>query len=189
MARLKLFEDEQTKTIHERYFPHQHDRSSSQQPQSTGPTPASPTSCQRSSSHCPPSSCCPRSYSCHHQCHSHTQGCLSSKPSPQPDFSSSIATLQHKVTEIASDTKSLKTSLRDLIPELIASKTSFSEEVSDGQVQSPESDAAGDISDKPNSPPHPYSDESIASAEEFIDDDLPTITNEDNLNCSLTIQQ
>ena len=82
----------------------------------------------------------------------------------------------------------MKAAIRDLIPRILATKIPFSDEVPEGLVPTPESDATDDVSEKPNSPRQPNLDESTNSAEEFIEDDVSKI-DEENLNCSMTIQQ
>ena len=172
MARLKLFEEKQTKDIYDKYFP----ANENQQPaHSTTVPPTHPPCPPRCHSRfCPPHPT-PPDCSCsghrHHPCHCQTQ----SQPQNSPARShaangvvDTIKNLTHEVSEIAKDTKLLKALMKRLghVPQPPASDETF-------QTGASTSESQDDLT-VPTAPSSPRqagpSNESFASINEFISD-------------------
>ena len=163
MARLKLFEEKQTKDIYDKYFP-ANDNSQPTQPTTTPPPPY-PPHCLHSC--CPPYQpppVCSWSRHPHHPYHSHPPSHPQSNPAqshPENDVVNTIKILTDEVSEIAKDTKALKALMKkhDPVPPPPANDVS-------SQTCEPTSEAPDDFT----SGQAGTSNESFASIDEFIID-------------------
>ena len=167
MARLKLFEDEQTKTIYDKYFPKQKDavndeRSDTSHPRATC-TNSAPGSFAPASScphHVPPTFCAhlpPRclSYGPSDHCHAHCQVTAQhARHSPDPEMTSpaSSTTLHVQISRLSDDIRKLHSAVNNLantsVGQVITAKTFI----------------------EPSGPPDLIElDNSVVSMEEFIE--------------------
>ena len=182
MARIKIFEDEQTRVLHEKYFPSEerYQNTPKSQHQSSQPPPATsrkdPPVPQCSANHSPPS-CCHQPLCCQH-CSYRSHYRENEQPSHNdPNIESSIAGLQAQVTLLSEDTKSLHVALLKI-----------QEHCNQSRVPSaPPQESAENMRDTNETNSAHASDDSVVSMEEFIDGDDKA--SQVPLNFQLTNQQ
>ena len=178
MARIKIFEDDHTKSMHEKYFPSQEPPPAAKQSsKSTAPPQAMNNQClyfprQPLCSPPPPPSCCHPQY--HVQCH-----CQTRSPHQQPgqaDLLSSIESLRIRVNDLTQVTDNIQTELNRLGTGQSTTSappdTALPSNVADTEPdeRNPETETMpGNYAEKASSFSH---NDSVASVEEFITEDI-----------------
>ena len=178
MARIKIFEDDHTKSMHEKYFPSQEPPSAANQSTKPAAPPQTKNICRvHPTPQCmcypplPPSCCHPQYQSqCTCQTHSHHQ-----LPA-QADLLSSIESLRIQVNDLTEVTRNIQTELNNLGTDQTVAvappNTAVPSNVVDTEPErsNPETETMPDNrTEKASS--HMLND-SVASFEEFITDDI-----------------
>ena len=180
MARIKIFEDEQTKTLHEKYFQSGQSHQNSSTVQHSEPTPIPPrtarvqASCAPTCPNCSPPLCCQQQglrvqHCLCHAAHNH----LPVQPSMNADLLSSITGLQTQVDVLTKNSSLFKLALQSIeeklssIPPPLAAVSPTAPVLTTSAVD----DVSDDANIEPQDPDSKNTDDTITSIEEFMSDD------------------